>query len=142
MTPPLSARKFFEQLNKDTIYLVDDFYDERARFVDPVTLIDSRSALKDYYARLYRHVISIRFDFTEEIVRENVLILVWTMHLVSKLNSGQPMSVQGISHIKFGGREGKAVYHRDYYDMGEFVYERIPILSSLIRFIKSQFSGH
>jgi hypothetical protein len=142
MTPPLSARKFFEQLNKDTTYLVDDFYDERVRFVDPVTLVDSRPALKDYYTRLYRNVISIRFDFSEEIVRENTLILVWTMHLVSKLNSGQPMRVQGISHIKFGGREGKAVYHRDYYDMGEFVYERIPVLSSLIRFIKGQFSGH
>ena len=142
MTPPLSARKFFEQLNKDTLYLVDDFYDEHVRFVDPVSLIDSRPAIKDYYARLYRNVISVRFDFKEEIVQEKSLILVWTMHLVSRMNSGQPMSVQGVSHIKFGGREGKAVYHRDYFDMGEFVYERIPVLSSLIRLIKNQFCGH
>jgi len=141
MTPPISARAFLGRLNKDTIYLVDDFYDERIRFVDPVAMIDSRTALKDYYARLYRDVISIKFDFTEEVAKGDTLFLEWTMHLISRRNNGQPVSVKGISHIKFGGREGKAVYHRDYYDMGEFVYERIPVLSSVIRLIKSQLSG-
>ena len=27
-------------------------------------------------------------------------------------------------------------YHRDYFDMGEFIYERVPVLGSVIRAIK------
>jgi hypothetical protein len=56
----------------------------------------------------------------------------------SKLNGGKPFSVEGNSVIVFGGPEGKAIYHRDYFDMGEFVYERIPVLGALVRYIKEQ----
>ena len=52
------------------------------------------------------------------------------------------MAVDGISTIRFGGKEGKAVYHRDYYDMGEFVYERIPVVKNIIKLIKKKMLAH
>mgnify|MGYP001788744818 CR=1 FL=1 len=58
------------------------------------------------------------------------------------LNSGREITVDGVSLITFGGREGKVISHRDYFDMGEFIYERVPILSTVIRIIKNKMSGN
>lgn len=57
------------------------------------------------------------------------------------LNSGMTFSVDGSSLIEFSGPEGKAISHRDYFDMGEFVYERIPILKLIIQAIKKRLAG-
>ncbi|HGP4674712.1 TPA: nuclear transport factor 2 family protein, partial [Vibrio cholerae O1] len=32
--------------------------------------------------------------------------------------------------------EGKVTYHRDYFDMGEMLYEQLPVLGQVIRAIK------
>ncbi len=58
------------------------------------------------------------------------------------LNSGREITVDGVSLITFRGAEGKVISHRDYFDMGEFIYERVPILSSVIGFIKNKMSGN
>jgi hypothetical protein len=33
------------------------------------------------------------------------------------------------------------MFHRDYFDLGEFVYERIPVLNSVVKFIKNRMKG-
>jgi len=34
------------------------------------------------------------------------------------------------------------IYHRDYFDMGAFVYENIPVLGSVVRYTKKRLSKH
>jgi hypothetical protein len=61
---------------------------------------------------------------------------IWTMYLRAKnLNGGEEVVVKGNSHVIY--KNGKAVYHRDYFDMGAFIYEHIPIVGAIIRKIKS-----
>jgi hypothetical protein len=38
--------------------------------------------------------------------------------------------------IPFAGKDGKVISDRDYFDMGEFIYERVPVLRSVIGYIK------
>ena len=65
----------------------------------------------------------------------------WTMVLKAKsLNGGKEIRVIGNSHFRFDPGTGLALYHRDYFDMGEFIYERIPVVGGLIRFIKGKFA--
>jgi hypothetical protein len=44
-------------------------------------------------------------------------------------------------HGRFRQGARAAIKHRDYFDMGEFVYERIPVLRSIIDYIKSRLAG-
>jgi hypothetical protein len=82
-------------------------------------------------------VISIRFEFSSVIEQDDEQVGVWVMFLRAKgIKNGEEISVPGTSHIKY--KNGKAVYHRDYFDMGAFIYEHVPILGSLINFIKSK----
>ncbi len=139
----ITAKSFFEALNKDTMHLVDDFYDEDVHFMDPMVDLKNRQQVKKYYLNLYKNVDSISWTFLSEINQQMECALVWKMTLISKaLNAGKPVVVDGVSVIKFGGKEGKAIYHRDYFDMGAFVYEGVPVLGTLIRFVKAKMASH
>jgi len=42
-----------------------------------------------------------------------------------------------VSHLRFLD-DGRVNDHRDYFDMGEFIYERVPVLGRIIRAIKNR----
>ncbi|MCA9400021.1 MAG: nuclear transport factor 2 family protein [Candidatus Omnitrophica bacterium] len=141
----ISPGKFFVELNKDTMHLVDAFYDESIVFQDPLISLNGRQAMRQYYERMYKNVEYIHFDITDEIFLEGEgkATLVWRMTLIAKhFNGNKPLKLDGVSVIHFGGKDGKAVYHRDYFDMGAFVYESVPLLGSIIRFIKKKMRTH
>lgn len=129
---------FFDKLSKDNMTLVDEFYHPQVEFMDPVETIKGSEKIKTYYGNMYQNVKSIKFDFVEFHEAGNHVIAIWKMTLeTDKLNGGEPFSVDGNSVIKFD-ELGKAVYHRDYFDMGAFVYERVPVVGYVIRKIKER----
>ena len=133
----------FNNFNKDTLHLADTFYDPDVVFRDPIVELKGRDRLKAYYADMYENVTSIRFDFSGGIEKDEEAVVFWTMEVRSEgFKGGEPVLLDGSSHIKFGGESGKAVYHRDYFDMGAFVYENIPVLGSVIRYTKKRISKH
>jgi len=128
--------KFFNEFGKDNIDLADSFYAEDIHFQDPIVDIKGLQPLKDYYAGLYKNVISIRFEFHDVITQGDHQVGIWTMYLRAKnLNGGKEVMVKGNSHVIY--KNGKAIYHRDYFDMGAFIYEHIPVVGAIIRKIKS-----
>ena len=119
------------------MHLVDDFYANDAIFSDPIGTHLGAEAIKRYYAGLYENVSNITFEFSSVLGSGDDFAAIWVMHLsAKKLNRGNPISVPGVSHIRFAPNGGKAIYHRDYFDMGCFIYEHVPILGSLVQFIK------
>lgn len=136
------AKEFFDTLSVNNLAAVDKFYDQDTFFQDPIHQLKGAKAVKDYYAGLYKNVDSIRFEFLQTSEVGNLVTLEWRMHLKTPyLNGGEPFSVDGVSLITFGGKEDKAITHRDYFDMGEFVYERVPVLSSVIKYAKKRMKG-
>ena len=137
------AKDIFNRVDKDHLFLIQEFYDSDALFQDPIHKVNGVRAIESYYAGLYKNVKSIRFDYKSSSEVENFVTLEWTMHLIAlQLNSGREITLDGVSLITFGGRQGKVVAHRDYFDMGEFIYERIPLLGTAIGFIKNKMKGN
>jgi limonene-1,2-epoxide hydrolase len=133
----------FDHLDKDHLNVVEEFYDQDATFQDPVHKIKGTLAIRKYYEGLYKNVESIRFEYKNTSEVNDLVTLEWRMYLKAPtLNSGQEVTVDGVSLITFGGKEGKVILHRDYFDMGEFIYERVPVLGSVIRFIKNKMAGN
>lgn len=136
------AKNAFDQLDKDHLNVVDDFYDQNAVFQDPIHEIKGLKAIRSYYEGLYKNVESIRFEYKRTAEVGDFVTLEWRMYLKApNLNSGQEITLDGASLINFGGKDGKVISHRDYFDMGEFIYERVPVLSSVIRYIKKKMAG-
>ena len=58
------------------------------------------------------------------------------MHLAHpSIAKGQPICVRGMTHIKYNE---KIYYHEDCYDLGAMIYEHVPVLQKIIRFIKNK----
>lgn len=129
------SQEFFSGLSKDTMYMVDEYYAEDIEFHDPMVNIKGREALKDYYAGVYEGPQEVSFEYPSEIQQDNEIVLIWKMKFVNKdFNRGEPVYVDGSSHIIFND-EGKAVYHRDYFDMGQMIYKHVPILKHMVNFV-------
>lgn len=132
------SKEFFDKLDSAHLELVDKFYDRNTVFQDPVHQLKGSEAVKHYYSALYKNVEEIKFEYGKSIESGDTVSLSWRMHLKASSLGYEPITVDGVSLITFGGLEGKAISHRDYFDMGEFIYEHIPVLKSVIGFIKGR----
>lgn len=135
------SKEFFQKLSIQNINLVNEFYAPDVVFQDPVHRLTNSEAVTSYYKNLYSKVTSIRFEYRKGIEDGQQVSLEWRMFLKTpSIADGKEITVDGVSLIKFNAA-GKAIEHRDYFDMGEFVYERVSILGSVIRYIKGRMSG-
>lgn len=138
MTQQELIDKTFNELRGDNLHILDQFYDNDVLFVDPVGEHKGLSKVKNYYSKMYQNVQSIRFNKKDIISSGFDHVFVWTMYLQAKgLNGGKEMSLEGNSVLKFN-QDDLVYYHRDYFDMGEFIYENVPVLSWVVKTVKKK----
>ncbi|MFO1418388.1 MAG: nuclear transport factor 2 family protein [Methylotetracoccus sp.] len=127
-------KSVFNELNASNLDRLPEIYSADVIFRDPVHALNGLPELRAYYQRLYDGVVSCRFMFHDEIIEQQRAVLVWTMEFEhARFCRGRMSSLNGVSHLKFDER---VHFHHDYFDMGAFIYERVPGLGAVIRAIK------
>jgi len=135
--------KAFNDFNGKNLDLIEDFYADNIVFVDPIAEQKGMSEVKKYYSKIYTNVQSIKFDFISLVEENGQVFGSWKMVFRAKgLNDGKEVSTFGSSHFKYNKETMKVYYHRDYYDMGEFIYQHIPVLSYVIKKVNKRLEGH
>ena len=130
-------QKIFNEFDGKNLNLLNDFYSQDIVFQDPLHKVEGFLSLQNYYAKIYKNVHSIRFDFQKFVSQDDEVVGFWTMSLKAKgLNQGDLFEAQGVSVFIFNS-ENKVKYHRDYLDLGEMVYEKIFGLGFVIKKIKT-----
>lgn len=128
----------FKNLRADRLEILDNFYDPEVNFKDPISEHHGLAAMKNYYKKMYRNVESIEFVTKDILSAGHKHVYVWQMRLHARgLNGGKLVTVDGNSVIEFNDR-GLVSYHRDYFDMNEFIYKYIPGLGWLTQKINNQ----
>jgi limonene-1,2-epoxide hydrolase len=137
----MAPEDFFNRVNYGNMeQLCSEFYAEDVEFQDPVGRVSGLTNLIKYYKHMYENVVSISFKPINNFVKGDERIFVWQMDLRHKrLRGGEPIVLDGISTFKY--RDGKVIYHRDYFDLGEMIYENIPVFGTLIKWIKDKAHG-
>jgi limonene-1,2-epoxide hydrolase len=126
----------YNQLGSHNLDLLAEIYSEDVRFVDPVHEITGLVALRDYFAGLYESITAVSFDFTERISSPGKSFVEWKMQFSHpKLARGATITLSGVSHLQFN-EDGRVCYHRDYFDLGEMLYEHIPLLGKMVLYCK------
>ncbi|QOL27024.1 nuclear transport factor 2 family protein [Thalassotalea sp. LPB0316] len=127
----------YQQLGTDNLALLDSVYHDQVTFKDPMHLVVGLKDLRAYFDSLYTNLISCQFEITEVMHQDNKAALYWRMTYIHKqLNKAQPITVEG--HTKLIAEGDKVIYHRDYVDMGAMVYEYIPLVGRMIKYIKNR----
>lgn len=130
-------KKAMNEVTADSLDLLPEIYAEDIRFIDPLHEIEGLDALRAYYARMYEGVAEIRFEFVNEVTHGEEASLVWIMHMRHKnFRSDEVLELPGMSYVKF--EDGKVTHHRDSFDVGAMIYERVPVLGGLVRYVKGR----
>jgi limonene-1,2-epoxide hydrolase len=125
----------YSELKADNLQQLKGIYHSEVVFIDPMHQMQGRKELLSYFERLYREVISCDFIIEEVLEVGDEAAIFWTMMLRHKqLAGGRKIKLEGHSHLKV--QEGQIIYHRDYFDVGAMLYEHIPLLGRVIKFIK------
>ena len=131
----------FNEYKGPNLEVLDRLYDDSVVFEDPLTKVSGIAELKKYYQHAYSPVSDIRFDFKKIHAAGLTFTCEWDMTFSAKaLNFGRPFTVRGASVITFSESSQKVIRHHDYVDIGDMVYERIPLLGKFVSLLKSRLS--
>jgi limonene-1,2-epoxide hydrolase len=126
----------YRELDGEKLHLLAEVYAPDVVFIDPIHRVEGLSALTAYFRRLYAGVADISFDFGEVLAEDDRAFLSWTMRMThTRFRPGQTLVLPGATFIRFKKR---VRFHRDYFDLGAMVYERVPLLGQAVKAIKNR----
>ncbi|WP_455200839.1 nuclear transport factor 2 family protein [Kaarinaea lacus] len=128
-------KSVYGNLDASNISLVDTIYDDNVTFVDPFHEIRGLPTLMEYFSKLYENLESCDFEFGEVYSKPSSALIVWNMTFRHRSLSSKTIEVPGSTQIRF---DDKIYFHRDYFDAGKMIYENIPVVGSVIKYIKGQ----
>ena len=113
---------------------LDQLYTEDVRFRDPISTVAGLADLRTYFAHFAEVSAGAHFEITDELVQPGQAAVFWTM--VMATDDGTPgRRFQGVSHLKVRDR----IYEeRDYFDLGEAVYDHVPVVNWFTRLVRSR----
>lgn len=127
----------FENLSPDNMDTLRELYTHDAYFKDPFNEVRGHAAIIGIFNHMFKKVDKPKFVVTTSILQGDDAFIVWDFMFSEKHKAHVKHRIHGSSHLRFG-LDNKVHYHRDYWDAAEELYEKIPLLESLMRFLKTQ----
>ena len=127
--------RYFETMTPAALARLDEIYTADARFKDPFNEVQGLPAIRGVFAHMYASLDAPRFVVHERIVQGEQVFLSWDFIFSLRGRAGAPLTVRGGSHLKLAA-DGRISVHRDYWDVAEELYEKLPVLGSLMRWLK------
>mgnify|MGYP000951889405 FL=1 len=136
----------FEGLTLAGVAALVQLYAVDARFKDPFNDVQGRSAIAHIFSHMFSQVDAPKFQVTALIARDGSkgaelreggcpqIIMRWDFSFVAR---GKAQTIHGATHFELDAA-GLIALHRDYWDAAEELYEKIPLLGSVLRWLKSK----
>jgi SnoaL-like domain len=129
---------FFEKLTPDSIAQLPNIYDAQARFKDPFNEVQGLAEIERIFRHMYVALDGPHFVITGQLVDGVQAFLTWEFRFRFKRFDTQTLQVvRGGSHLVFND-QGLVTLHRDYWDAAEELYEKLPLLGGVMRWLKKQ----
>lgn len=129
---------FFETLSPESVQRFDQFYTEDAYFKDPFNEVRGIAPIQRIFAHMYTALYEPRFVVTGRIVEGEQVFLSWDFHFrFRNFKSGQAQVIRGATHLRLAA-DGRIRSHRDYWDAAEELYEKLPMVGGLMRWLKKR----
>jgi ketosteroid isomerase-like protein len=127
---------FYEGLTPAALEHLAQLYTEDARFKDPFNEVRGVAAIRGVFEHMYESLHEPRFVVTQRIVDGHQCFLVWEFRFrFLRFDTQTDQVVRGGSHLVLAP-DGRIADHRDYWDAAEELYEKLPLLGGLMRWLK------
>jgi hypothetical protein len=128
----------FEGLTLGGVDALAQLYAADAKFKDPFNDVQGRSAIAHIFRHMFSQVDAPKFAVTALIAKDGAagyspqIFMRWDFSFVAR---GVAQKIHGATHFEFDA-QGLITLHRDYWDAAEELYEKIPVLGGLMRWLK------
>ena len=127
---------FFENLSPADLARLGQVYAPEARFKDPFNEVRGVPAIQAIFAHMFGALEQPRFVVTGRVVQGNQCFLTWDfLFAFQRFDKGVTQTVRGASHLVLDD-EGLVTLHRDYWDAAEELYEKLPVVGALMRWLR------
>lgn len=129
---------WFESLSPESLSELGAFYAPDARFKDPFNDVQGLPAITALFRHMFEQLHEPRFIVTQQLVDGQQAFLVWEFRFrFRRWDTRTEQTVRGGSHLQLDA-EGLITDHRDYWDAAEELYEKLPMLGGLMRWLRRQ----
>ncbi len=115
-------------------------YADDARFKDPFNQVQGVAAIARIFSHMFRKLDVPRFQVITIVADGDDVVLTWDFSFRTRGAGAATLSIHGASHVRFNP-QGRVVMHRDYWDAAEELYEKLPLLGALMRWLKRRAGG-
>ena len=128
----------FQTLTPERVERLDSIYANDARFKDPFNEVFGTAAVLQIFTHMFENLEQPRFVVKQRLVDGVQIFLVWEMHFrFKRFDTSSAQVIRGGSHLLLA-QDGRIRDHRDYWDAAEELYEKLPLLGSLMRYLKKR----
>lgn len=142
-TRALAARlaRFYEQLTPAHLTQLEHYYAPDARFKDPFNDVCGVPAIAQIFAHMFATVEQPHFIVTQQFSQGDHAFLAWEFHFrMRRWRRGVDQCIHGVTWVRFDV-QGRVAVHRDYWDAAQELYEKLPVLGSLMRWLRRALSA-
>jgi ketosteroid isomerase-like protein len=126
---------FFESISQENIDDIKQIYTEDVFFKDPFNEVNGIQHVIAIFDHMFHQLDQPRFVVTTHVSQGDQAFLTWDFLFKMKRFNRNEQCIRGASHIRFAA-DGRACYHRDYWDVAEELYEKLPLIGSVMRGLK------
>ncbi len=127
---------FFETLTPQSIERFSQFYTEDAYFKDPFNEVRGIPAIQRIFRHMYQTLDEPHFVVTARVVEGEQVFLNWDFHFrFRNFKTRELQTIRGATHLRLA-HDGRIRSHRDYWDAAEELYEKLPLVGALMRWLK------
>ena len=127
---------FFESISPADLDRINVLYAPTARFKDPFNEVQGLPAIRAIFAHMFVALDEPRFVVTGGFAQGNEAFLTWNfMFRFKRFDTAALQTVRGATHLRFAP-DGRIDVHRDYWDAAEELYEKLPVVGGLMRWLK------
>ena len=131
---------FFETLSAASVAGLDQHYHAQARFKDPFNDVVGVPAIAPIFQHMFVTLKQPRFVVTHQLLQGQQCFLTWEFRFYFRsFDSGTEQVILGASHLVLS-EDGLITLHRDYWDAAEELYEKLPLVGSVMRWLKRRVS--
>lgn len=129
---------YWQTLSAARVSALSEVYTEDAYFRDPFNEVTGVDKLKHIFSDMFVRLHEPKFTITETIHQDNRVLMVWDFtYRIKTLKPELGRKIHGSSLIRFGA-DGRVNYHRDYWDAAGELYEQLPVIGSVMRWLKKR----
>lgn len=127
---------WFESLSPQSLGQIAQFYEAEAYFKDPFNEVRDVARIQLIFQDMFTEFEQPRFVIQEQICDDVKRQSVLTWHFLFNWR-GKAWCIIGSSHLRFGST-GLVIYHRDYWDASEELYEKLPVIGFVLKALKKR----